>query len=52
MADETISFSEGEDGVPAEESGGPRRRKAEAGTDVIDLTSMRAELEGKRGGAR
>ena len=54
-ADGTLSFK-GEDegaeaeGFPATEAGGPRvRREVDAGTDVIDITSMREQLE-KRGG--
>jgi hypothetical protein len=56
-ADGTVSFKgdeEGaeEEGFPAEAAGGPTvRREVDAGTDVIDITAMRAELEKqKRGG--
>lgn len=53
-ADGTIKLQDSsEDGFPAEGEGGPRVRKGvDAGTDVIDITAMRAELEGKRGGVR
>lgn len=49
--DGTISFEAGEGEIPAASAGGPQVRKAvDAGTDVIDLTSMRAQLESKRRG--
>jgi len=40
----------GEGGFPSAAEGGPTVRRAQAGTDVIDLTAMRAELEQRRGG--
>jgi len=51
-AEEILSWrgGEGEEGFPAASAGGPTVRKGvDAGTDVIDLAEMRAELE-KRGG--
>ena len=50
--DGTLSFKDGdeEEGFPAAADGGPQVRKAvDAGTDVIDITALRAQLE-QRGG--
>jgi hypothetical protein len=52
-ADGTITRDEGEaagGAFPSAAEGGPVQRQAEAGTDVIDITAMRAELEKRRGG--
>lgn len=49
-ADGTVSF-EGGGEIPAASAGGPTvRQGVDPGTKVIDLTSMRAELENKRRG--
>jgi hypothetical protein len=54
-ADGTISSGKEEEAeagqaLPAAGDGGPSRRQGQAGTDVIDLAAMRADLERKRGG--
>jgi hypothetical protein len=48
--EEIVSFTgKGEADIPAAAAGGPQTRQADTGQKVIDITSMRAELE-KRGG--
>ena len=52
-ADGTISGGgEGQagEGFPAASAGGPTARRAEVATDVIDIGSMRAELEQRKRG--
>jgi hypothetical protein len=53
-ADGTITRDEeaADGGFPSPAEGGPTVRRAEAGTDVIDITAMRDELERRRGGDR